>query len=592
MSSPVGYPQGNSLKMFTDGTYGAGNVPVGITDKKLVPLYATLSDGRVGDAVPGIGSSVVGDRAGLAVTYHVEAFRVSGVANDSAVINLALARIRADNPRSSKLMFESGRLYTYSATGDLGDLCNLEIDGNGCFFKRANASVNTTTLSSATPDSATVLPLSSVPDSWAVNDLIAVCQGTTNADLSTVVRITAIDRTAKTVNVNKAPTFGATIFPAGATVIKSFSLFAGVPSLSESNAIWPQGSNKNVSLHDFVLDGNVSNQINFSWRINTEIALHTEGGRIYNARFQNTANECIVGHGFDVGGGGRCTFVDLGGSAVHLSCNDATKDLNHGATLRGNLFRRTNLKTQAVSGHSEGAITFSWGPGTLTVVGNDFDGGSEPIMGNINTSAGANGMYQIIFSANNCRGYSKIFAAVGSTATYGIAVTGNSFDACGDNTALGTLPAPANVIRGNSISGGTILPQSSADGWADFVPTISGSATAGVGTYTLQKGRYTKIGDVVNFVIALKWTAHTGTGNTNISGLPYAAKVDSGLITPVNIMQAGGPAPGAGKQRIAIIPAGQSVVGLREFDPATAGITNANPMTTSGEFYIFGAYKV
>lgn len=47
MSSPVGYPQGNSLKMFTDGTYGAGDIPVGVTNKKLVPLYAIPSDGGV-----------------------------------------------------------------------------------------------------------------------------------------------------------------------------------------------------------------------------------------------------------------------------------------------------------------------------------------------------------------------------------------------------------------------------------------------------------------------------------------------------------------------------------------------------------------
>ena len=44
MSSPVGYPQGNSLKMFTDGTYGAGDVPVGVPGKNLTPIYATLSD--------------------------------------------------------------------------------------------------------------------------------------------------------------------------------------------------------------------------------------------------------------------------------------------------------------------------------------------------------------------------------------------------------------------------------------------------------------------------------------------------------------------------------------------------------------------
>lgn len=47
MSSPVGYPQGNSLKMFTDGTFGAGDIPVGVPGKNLTPIYATSSSGGV-----------------------------------------------------------------------------------------------------------------------------------------------------------------------------------------------------------------------------------------------------------------------------------------------------------------------------------------------------------------------------------------------------------------------------------------------------------------------------------------------------------------------------------------------------------------
>ena len=48
MSSPVGYPQGNSLKMFTDERYGAGDAPVGVAGDKRVPLYATPSSGGGG----------------------------------------------------------------------------------------------------------------------------------------------------------------------------------------------------------------------------------------------------------------------------------------------------------------------------------------------------------------------------------------------------------------------------------------------------------------------------------------------------------------------------------------------------------------
>jgi len=54
-----------------------------------------------------------------------------------------------------------------------------------------------------------------------------------------------------------------------------------------------------------------------------------------------------------------------------------------------------------------------------------------------------------------------------------------------------------------------------------FTPTIKGTSSAGTGTYTTQTGRYTKIGDRVLFDIVLSWSAHTGTGNMRIAGLPY-----------------------------------------------------------------------
>jgi len=56
-----------------------------------------------------------------------------------------------------------------------------------------------------------------------------------------------------------------------------------------------------------------------------------------------------------------------------------------------------------------------------------------------------------------------------------------------------------------------------------FTPTVSGSSTAGAGTYTARNGKYTKIGNTVYFLIDYILSAHTGTGDTLISGLPYAA---------------------------------------------------------------------
>jgi hypothetical protein len=54
-----------------------------------------------------------------------------------------------------------------------------------------------------------------------------------------------------------------------------------------------------------------------------------------------------------------------------------------------------------------------------------------------------------------------------------------------------------------------------------FTPVITGTTAAGVGTYSLQAGKYTKIGNAVLFNVDIAWTAHTGTGNLTITGLPF-----------------------------------------------------------------------
>lgn len=61
-----------------------------------------------------------------------------------------------------------------------------------------------------------------------------------------------------------------------------------------------------------------------------------------------------------------------------------------------------------------------------------------------------------------------------------------------------------------------------------FTPTIVGSSTAGTGTYSVQIGRYVKIGKTVTVWIRLTWSAHTGTGNGVIAGLPFTSQAISG----------------------------------------------------------------
>lgn len=123
-----------------------------------------------------------------------------------------------------------------------------------------------------------------------------------------------------------------------------------------------------------------------------------------------------------------------------------------------------------------------------------------------------------------------------------------------------------------------------------FTPVIIGASGAGTGTYTYQIGSSIKIGRMVYFTITIVWTAHTGTGNTEIGELPYTSENVTGQLVPVTIIQSGGPAPGAGNQRLAHIPANSTRIVLRELDPATNTVSNSNAITAAGSVYMTGCY--
>ena len=104
------------------------------------------------------------------------------------------------------------------------------------------------------------------------------------------------------------------------------------------------------------------------------------------------------------------------------------------------------------------------------------------------------------------------------------------------------IPAVAGTVLFNTNSYGWILAQDTTNivdstGFMQifhpsvegtFLPTIIGTTTAGVGTYTTQIGQYTKIGNLVTVTISLTWTAHTGTGQIRIAGLPFSARAAGG----------------------------------------------------------------
>lgn len=54
-----------------------------------------------------------------------------------------------------------------------------------------------------------------------------------------------------------------------------------------------------------------------------------------------------------------------------------------------------------------------------------------------------------------------------------------------------------------------------------FTPTIEGSSTPGVGTYSRQEGYYMCYGSLVIISYEIVWSAHTGTGNLELASLPF-----------------------------------------------------------------------
>jgi hypothetical protein len=63
-----------------------------------------------------------------------------------------------------------------------------------------------------------------------------------------------------------------------------------------------------------------------------------------------------------------------------------------------------------------------------------------------------------------------------------------------------------------------------------WTPTVS-SGVSGSVTYTIQKGRYTKIGNLVTFWFDLTWSSLSPSGQGRVGGLPF---------TPVSTQQQGG----------------------------------------------------
>jgi len=129
-------------------------------------------------------------------------------------------------------------------------------------------------------------------------------------------------------------------------------------------------------------------------------------------------------------------------------------------------------------------------------------------------------------------------------------------DATNSRVGVGTIsPAEKLDVVGNIKLSGNLIPASgfgvdfaatshpagmTSELLADYeegtwTPVVAGTTTAGAGTYITQVGTYVKVGNLVTVMCSLAWSAHTGTGNTTITGLPYTSAATAGMIYAASI---------------------------------------------------------
>ena len=123
-----------------------------------------------------------------------------------------------------------------------------------------------------------------------------------------------------------------------------------------------------------------------------------------------------------------------------------------------------------------------------------------------------------------------------------------------------------------------------------FTPTIIGTTTAGSGTYNAQLGRYTRIGRVVTFQLYVDWSAHTGTGNMEIEGLPFTSNSTGDLYSAVAI-RANNIALTAGNYIQGFILNNSTRIRVGQI-PTGGGANAAIPIDTAGSFVVSGQYVV
>lgn len=394
-------------------------------------------------------------RNALSGTEYVESFRTPGL-SDSNTIRSALDYIESNRAgNTTVLVFEASREYVYDRTAELRTINNLLINLNGATLRRAPATATRAFLAQDAGTGQSSIYVDAIPENWEVGDYLSAYVDNTDAGTSkNTCLITAIVRAENRVVISGGfGNFGGytALIPSGTTVAKKFGAFIGRPSSTESYVPTPGGVNYNVHIvGPGIIDGNAAQQENNSWYFNNEIVLHGRSSSVVGISFERIAGECIVGHGLRVENN---SFRQLQGSAFHTSMHDDSWSNSSASWFVGNFVDGVCLATQAVGGHTEGAVTFSWGAGRLIITGNEFANGAESVMGSFHPDA-TNTDRWLIFSNNICRSFNRLFYSLGD-GVEGVVVADNILIDCESSLfqMVKLLNGATNIVGGNSCIG-------------------------------------------------------------------------------------------------------------------------------------------
>lgn len=327
----------------------------------------------------------------------------------SPAINRAISYCKNLPYLGTKIVFPRGdeTNYKYDDNHYLDTLSHCYFDLNGCTLTRRNSSSFSSLTTTLIPSGIGLTSRTfTVEDAskFKVGDSVYCIKTRDLAGTSSDPReITSIS--GNEIVVASAFFFGGTgtgydsDTPVGAKICKKVFLL-------ESPSSFLGMINDKIFVSNGTIDGNSANQPSNAWVFNTELLLNSNSGLITGVTFKNIAAECIVGHGVNVT---KNQFFDLQGSAFHTSANDNALSIIGGSSFTYNQCERTNLATQAVSGHAEGLITFSWGAGRLVVHGNICKGGVEGFMGAFGSPEESNPDRMLVVTSNIVENFGSSF---------------------------------------------------------------------------------------------------------------------------------------------------------------------------------------